>query len=107
MKEKRIIKLIFEGVEFTTPNYIYQKLSESEHNWILDCEIDNVILEIKNNILIFKSGIFYWGYWKWGIFENGDFRSGIWKGGIFKDGTFNGQYNKMVKIGGTIKGEQI
>lgn len=107
MKEQRILKLIIDGEVYKTTNYIHQKLTESNHAWILECELDNAVIEIKDNILYFKEGIFYWGYWKWGIFDGGEFRSGYWSGGILRDGIFKGKYKKMVHKGGEMKGKQI
>lgn len=104
---KRIKKLTINGNVFTTIKSILYELSITEHNWILDCELDDVVLEIKDNILYFNSGIFYWGIWEWGIFNDGEFRSGLWKGGIFNGGTFNGEYKRMVIKGGIIKGKKI
>lgn len=103
----RINKLTINGTVYTTIKTIVYELSITEHNWILDCELANVVLEIKDNILIFHSGIFYWGVWQWGIFNDGEFRSGHWKGGILKGGTFKGTYDKMVVKGGIVKGKKI
>lgn len=104
---KRFTHLKIEGKEFSTNKEIVYQLSLTPFSWILDCELENVSLEIKDNILYFNSGIFYWGYWKWGVFKSGEFRSGIWEGGIFLDGLFKGQYKKIVFKGGIMKGKQI
>jgi hypothetical protein len=102
---QRILKIITESIEYTNIKDIENYLYSSPFYWILDCELDNVILEIKDNILYFKSGIFYWGIWYWGVFENGEFRSGDWNGGIFFNGLFKGNWKNGVWKGGTFKGK--
>lgn len=72
--------------------------------WLLECEVENVNIEIKDNILTWNSGIFYWGHWQWGIWKNGEFKSGYWNGGIHYDGLFNGTWKKGVWKGGQFKG---
>jgi hypothetical protein len=91
---KRFKKLILPDKEIESVKLIEQYLSSSEFSWILECEVDDVVLEIDTtlNILKWKSGIFYWGIWHWGVFESGEFRSGDWLGGIFLNGIFNGNW---------------
>ena len=96
-----------DGTVLTASKTIEQYLYTSPFYWLLECELDNVSLEIKNNILYWKSGIFYWGVWQWGVFESGEFRSGKWNGGIFLSGTFKGTWNNGVFKGGTFKGKKI
>lgn len=107
MRSGRIKKLTINNEVYETTNYIHQKLAETIHSWILECELENVILEIKDDVLYFKGGIFYWGYWKWGVFDGGEFRSGIWDGGILRNGIFKGEYKRMVHKGGEMKGKKI
>lgn len=83
-------------------------LSENqEFSWLLDCEIDDMKLEIKDNILYVKSGIFYYGEWKWGVIENCDFRGGVFNGGIFKNGNFKALWKNGVFKGGNFEGKKF
>jgi hypothetical protein len=83
---------------------IEKYLYTSPFFWLLECELDNVKLLIKDGVLYWQSGILYWGNWKWGVFESGEFRSGLWKGGIFKNGLFKGTWLNGVFKGGEFKG---
>jgi hypothetical protein len=104
---QRFLELKTESLHLTSSKLIEQYLYTSNFNWLLTCELDDVCIEIKNNLLHWKSGVFYWGVWEWGIFETGDFRSGIWNGGIFLNGTFKGTWNNGVFKDGTFKGIKI
>lgn len=87
--------LIFNGEKITQQNKIIQKLQQEKFFWLIDSEVENAQIEIKNNTLIWEDGIFFNGHWYYGIFKNGIFyghwENGIWEGGDFK-GT--GQPNK-------------
>lgn len=88
-------------------NAIEHILSKSNFNWILKCEFDNADIEIKDNILFWNGGTFYYGEWKWGVVNNGDFRWCDWNGGIFLNGKFNGVWNNGVFKNGQFKGTKI
>lgn len=105
---QRFIQLIVDSnTPVTSSKLIEQYLYTSDFYWLLDCELDDVSIEIKNNILFWKSGIFYWGVWYWGVFESGEFRSGLWKGGIFLNGIFKAVWENGVFKNGTFKGKKI
>ena len=76
---------------------------------VISCvdELDNVKLEIKDDILYWKSGILYWGNTQFMVFENGEFRSGTWNCGIFLNGTFKGKWVNGVFKDGTFAGIKI
>jgi hypothetical protein len=96
-----------DGTTLTDSRPIEKWLYTSPFYWILECEVDNVKLKIKDGILHWQSGILYWGDWKWGVFESGEFRSGKWNGGIWLNGTFKGKWMNGVFKGGTFSGEKI
>lgn len=104
---QRFLELTAGDTHLTSSKLIEQYLYTSDFYWLLECELDDVRIEIKDNILYWKSGIFYWGVWYWGVFESGEFRSGIWKGGIFLDGIFKGTFENGVFKKGTFKGKKI
>lgn len=82
-------------------------LYTSPFNWLLECELDNVKLRVKDGILYWTSGVLYWGHTKWMVWESGEYRSGEWSGGIWFDGTFKGKWMNGVFKGGTFEGEKI
>lgn len=90
--QQRFKKLTIGDKVITSNKLIEYELSICDFNWLLECEVDNVEIEIKDNILYWHNGIFYWGNWIWGIFNNGEFRSGTWNGGILYGGEFSGEW---------------
>ena len=86
----------------TISKHIEKYLYASNFYWVLAMECDNVSIEIKNDILYWKSGIVYWGNFIWGVWENGEFRSGTWNGGIFLNGTIA---KDVTWLNGVYKGE--
>lgn len=103
MNNKRFSELKIDDKIITNSREIEIILSSSDFYWLLDCELDNVKLEIIDNLLYWNNGIFYYGNWIWGIWKGGEFRGGIFEGGIFYDGIFNGEWKNGVKKGGQFK----
>lgn len=99
---QRFLELKIKDKTITNNKEIENYLTNTDFYWLLNCEVDNVKIEIdtENNILYWNNGIFYYGNWKWGVWNNGEFRSGRWNGGIFRSGKFNGEFIKGVKKGG-------
>jgi hypothetical protein len=104
---QRFLELKINDKIYNTNKAIEQELYHSEFYWLLECEVDNVKIEIKDSIIYWKTGIFYWGVWHWGVFENGEFLSGDWLGGIFLNGVFKGVFKNGVFKNGTFKGKKI
>lgn len=65
--------------------------------WLIDSEIEDAKFEIKNNTIIWISGIFYSGNWKYGIFRDGVFY-GTWENGIFEGGIFKGIWKSGINL---------
>jgi hypothetical protein len=65
-------------------------------NWLVDSEIEEAKIEIKNNTLIWHGGVFYSGNWEYGIFREGEFY-GKFINGIFESGEFKGNWISGVK----------
>lgn len=93
----RYIELIIEGKSITSENKINQILKSKKFYWLVDSEIENSILEIKKDTIIWHSGNFYTGIWNFGIFKNGDFY-GTFKNGIWEGGNFKGKWISGIKI---------
>lgn len=105
---QRFEELILEnGTVLKDNRPIEQWLYTSPFAWLLECELDGVKIQIKDNILNWNSGLLYWGLWKWGVWHNGEFRSGTWLGGIFLNGIFKGKWMNGVFKKGKFDGEKI
>ena len=99
----RYKQLKYNGKEYTDASKINEILIDEDLGWFIDCEIEDVRLEIINKTLVINSGIFYNGTfaygcvrnieWRYGTWENGVWYNGIWKNGIFKSGLiFEGRF---------------
>ena len=77
----RYSELNYRGKTYTNVNEINDILLKEKFYWLIDSEIENAQLEIKNNTLIWNNGSFYTGNWYYGIWENGNF-DGKWCSGI-------------------------
>ena len=86
-----IIELKYSDKSITSKSEILKKLKEFGFNWLIDSEVENAIVEIKKETLIWHEGIFKYGDWKYGIFKNGAFH-GTWENGIWEDGFFKGNW---------------
>lgn len=103
----RFKSLDLESGKITSNKLIEEHLFQSSFAWLLECEVENAELSIKDQILYWKSGLFYWGHWQWGVFESGEFRSGIWNGGIFLGGKFKGEWYRGVWKGSDFEGTDL
>lgn len=92
-----IIELVYQGKTYTTKNQILLILEKEQFYWLIDSELSNAIIEIKNNTIIWHDGIFLSGNWKYGIFKNGEFY-GTWENGIFENGIFDGKWISGVNL---------
>lgn len=101
----RFKSLKYRGKEHTEHAVIERKIIDSGNAWLLDCEVEEVELEIFKNRLSWNTGRFYNGVWVDGDWKDGDWfhglwmngrwheghwRSGTWNDGIWEDGQFDG-----------------
>lgn len=84
-------ELLVDGKSIRSQSEIMQVLKSRGFNWVIDSEMENSKLEIKNDTIIWHSGTFYSGIWEYGIFKSGKFY-GIFENGIFENGEFNGKW---------------
>lgn len=97
--------LIYENTRFTQPHQIEDILSSNGFTWIIDAELENALLEIKDDTLIWHAGTWMYGTWEYGIFEDGLIKSCQWNGGVFKNGKFeSGIWNSGVFLNGVFSG---
>lgn len=81
---------------FTKPTEINKELTKYNLQWLIDSEIENAQVEIKNKTLIWHDGNFIAGHWHFGIWKDGQFR-GVWENGIWEKGTFDGKWKSGIK----------
>jgi hypothetical protein len=106
----RIKELIYKGKSYTDKVLIETYLYKHGFNWLNKAEIENAIIEIKNDKLYWHSGIWYYGDFGYGIWLDGIFKFGnfvgVWHNGLFKNGTFDGIWmNGNFENGDIIGGE--
>jgi ribonucleotide reductase beta subunit family protein with ferritin-like domain len=71
-------------------------LKEEGFNWLVDSEIESAKIKIEKGVIIWESGEFYSGFWKFGVFKGGTF-FGVWENGIFEGGNFRGEWISGIK----------
>jgi len=93
----RFLELVHGDSKITNARHITEILEQKKFHWLIDSEVESAKIEIKNNTLIWHSGIFYSGYWHYGIFKGGDFY-GVFENGIFENGNFKGKFESGIKM---------
>jgi len=111
----RYKEIRYEGKIYTEQYKIDEILIDKKFSWFLDCEVENVRIEIDKETLIFNSGVFFSGTWIYGVFRDGEWKSGTWENGVwyngiwrrgtFKSGLiFDGKFFSGKILEGTIRG---
>jgi hypothetical protein len=93
----RYSKLKYSNKDYYTEEEITKILIENNLDWLIESEIRNADIEIKNKTIIWNNGNFIFGFWKYGIFKSGVF-NGIWENGIFEKGEFNGEWKSGINL---------
>jgi hypothetical protein len=93
----RFKELIYGDKQIDNPREIEKILERNNFDWLIDSEIENAKIEIKNNTLIWNGGDYYSGFWYYGIFKNGNFY-GTFENGIFENGNFYGKFLSGIKL---------
>ena len=93
----RYTELMVDGKSIKSQNQIDSILKSNKFYWLIDAEIENAQIEIKNNTLIWHSGNFYSGDWFYGIFKEGNFY-GNFINGIFENGNFRGHWKSGINL---------
>ena len=115
---RRYKELKHDGKIYTETYQIDKILIDNNFNWFLDCEVENVRLEIQFETLIFNSGVFFNGTWYYGVFRDGEWKSGtwnngVWYNGVWRNGTFesglifDGRFFNGKILKGTIRGGEF
>jgi len=92
-----ILELKYNSKSYTNPRQIIKILENEKFYWLIDSELSNAKIEIKNNTIIWHEGIYLAGDWEYGIFKNGGFY-GNWVNGIFENGTFQGKWISGINL---------
>jgi hypothetical protein len=109
----RYKELKYQDKTYTESSKIEEILIKCKFDWFLDCEVENVRLEIMKNTLVFNAGVFFNGTWVYGVFRDGQWKYGTWEGGVWYNGTwYNGIFKNGIIfdgrfIGGKIEGGEI
>ena len=91
------LELNHEGKTWTNKKDIVRILRQQGFYWLIDSEVDDAIIEIINNTLLWHSGLYLSGDWHYGIFKSGHFH-GNWLNGIFESGYFDGNWNSGIDL---------
>lgn len=91
------LELKYDNQTITNQREIVKILKKEAFYWLIDSEVSDAIIEIKNNTLIWYDGTYLSGDWYYGIFKNGNF-FGNWENGIFENGQFNGNWNSGINL---------
>lgn len=91
----RYAELLIDNKSIKSQSKIDDLLISQKFYWLVDSEIENAKIEIKKNTIIWHSGNFYSGEWKFGVFKNGNFY-GNWENGIFEGGNFRGNWKSGI-----------
>jgi hypothetical protein len=92
----RFLEFKYEGDIVTKISKINNILESENMNWLLESEIENAKIEIKNKTLIWHDGYFF-GNWHYGIFKGGEFH-GVFRNGILEGGNFQGEFRSGIKL---------
>lgn len=87
----RFKQLYYKGENIVNPKKILNILESENFHWLIDSEVEDAIIEIKNNTLIWHDGSYYSGNWYYGIFKKGNFY-GTFENGILEGGNFKGKF---------------
>lgn len=98
---KRYKELKYSKKIYTEQYKIDEILLKEGFGWFLDCEVEDVRIEISNKHLIFNSGTYFNGTWKYGVFRDGVWKYGVWEGGVWYNGKwFNGVFQSGIIFNG-------
>lgn len=92
----RFLELQYNGEIIIQNNKILKILETEQLQWLIDSEVEQAKIEIKNKTLIWHDGYFF-GDWHYGIFKGGEFH-GNFENGILEGGDFKGNFVSGIKL---------
>jgi hypothetical protein len=93
----RYLELKIDNKSIKSTTQINEILRKNNFYWLIDAEIEEAVIEIKKNTIIWHSGNFYSGNWQYGIFKGGNFW-GNFINGIFESGNFKGNWHSGINL---------
>ena len=84
----RYKELKFDGSVYTKRYEIDEILIDQNCGWFIDCEVENMRLEITKDTLVINSGIWYNGTFVYGVIRDIEFRNGRFENGVIYNGVF-------------------
>ena len=96
---KRYKELKYEKKTYTEQWKIDEILIKNGFQWFIDCEVEDVRIEILKKTLIMNSGTFFNGTWVYGAWRDGIWKYGTWVSGVW----FNGKWIDGIFQDGIIK----
>jgi hypothetical protein len=93
----RFKELVYNNSKIINQHKIEQVLESQNFHWLIDSEIEDAQIEIKNNTLIWHNGNYYSGNWHYGIFKDGAFYS-TFENGIIEGGIFQGKFKSGLNL---------
>lgn len=91
----RFKEFLVDGDYIKDSNEINRVLTVNNLQWLINSEIENAVVEIKNKTIIWKRGDYIAGNWYYGIWLDGKF-NGIWENGIWEGGVFEGKWESGI-----------
>lgn len=88
MGNSRYLELRVGKKTYTNQREISNLLISKGFSWLANSTIEDAVLEIRRETLIWHSGLFLEGDWHYGIFKDGRF-CGNWIAGVFEAGVFD------------------
>ena len=76
---------------FDSSKLIELALLQTEYYWLNKVELENVVIEIENNILTIKDGVFYHGDILFAVIDGGTFKDITLHSGIVNIQNFKGK----------------
>ena len=93
----RFKELVYNDKKIINQHKIEDILESQNLYWLIDSEIEDAQIEIRNNTLIWHNGSYYSGNWHYGIFKNGEFY-GTFENGILEGGIFQGKFKSGINL---------
>lgn len=91
------LELIHNEKTYTNPRQIVKILKDEKLNWLIDSEVLDAKIEIRNKTVIWNEGSYLSGDWYFGVFKDGSF-FGTWEDGIFEGGHFDGKWISGINL---------
>lgn len=101
----RYIELKYDGKAYNKRYEIDDILIKNKMGWLIDCEVENLRIEIFRETLIINAGIIFNGVFVYGVIRSGEIRNMRFINGVIHNGVFkNITIERGIVFGGTFLG---